>query len=219
MADEIIDVYDDTMNKIGTMSKKGAHRTGSWHKAFHCWIVYKKLNGEPFMVVQRRGPDKAQFPNMLDITAAGHYKAGETVEDGLREVQEELGISVSFDRLKPLGVKHDVTLSPGTINREFDDVFLLNHDQDIMTYNLQVEEVAGLAEFNAKEAMEMFAGEREYIVARAAMFEKSANDKPILVQSLIEVRPSDFIPRVDAYYYKISILAVRYLNGEKYLTI
>ena len=89
MADEIIDVYDDMMNRIGTMTKKGAHLTGTWHKAFHCWIVYKSADGEPHMVVQRRGPDKLQFPNALDITAAGHYLAGETVADGLRELQED----------------------------------------------------------------------------------------------------------------------------------
>ena len=119
----------------------------------------------------------------------------------------------------PLGIKHDVTLSPGTINREFDEVFLLEHDQAIMTYNLQVEEVAGLAEFNAKEAVEMFAGEREYVVARAAMLKTGSATKPQVVASEIRVRPSDFIPRIDSYYYKIAILTIRYFNGEKYLAI
>jgi isopentenyldiphosphate isomerase len=219
MVDEMIDVYDDVMRKIGTMTKKGAHLTGAWHKAFHCWIVYKATGGEPRIVVQRRGPDKAQFPNALDITAAGHYKSGETVADGMRELQEELGISVSFDALIPLGIKHDVTLSPGTINREFDEVFLLEHDQDILTYNLQVDEVAGVAEFSAREAVEMFAGKREFVKARAAMMQTELTGRPHLVSSEIQVRSSDFIPRVDAYYFKIAILAIRYLNGEKYLAI
>jgi isopentenyldiphosphate isomerase len=102
---EILDIYDDQMRHIGTKERGAVHRDGDWHKVFQCWVVYRDADGRDYLVVQRRGPDKDIYPNYLDISAAGHYQAGETIRDGIREVQEELGIQVSFDDLIPLGVR------------------------------------------------------------------------------------------------------------------
>src|SRR5574341_1276798 len=122
---ELIDIYDDRFQKIGTKTRWEAHRDGDWHRTFHCWIVYRDAaTRQDYMVAQRRGPDKHFFPNLLDITAGGHYAAGETVRDGLREVHEELGIEVDFERLIPLGVRLDVAVDGSIINREISDVFL-----------------------------------------------------------------------------------------------
>lgn len=211
---EIIDVYDDNMKKIGSKERKQAHADGDWHKAFHCWIIYKDLFGTGYMVVQRRGPDKALFPNALDITAAGHYETGETIEDGLREVKEELGIDVSYRDLIPLGLKFDIAKVGSVVNREFDDVFLLVHKKDIADYNFQLEEVSGLAVFKINEALEMYAGRRKSIKAKAVMAEKTANGYKKKKEN-IEITPADFIPRTDAYVHKILVLAKRYLNGER----
>ncbi|MFR3313045.1 MAG: hypothetical protein ACLTT2_02255 [Alphaproteobacteria bacterium] len=41
MADELIDIYDENMNHLGTAMKSQAHREGLWHRVFHCWIVNK----------------------------------------------------------------------------------------------------------------------------------------------------------------------------------
>ncbi|MBZ0275880.1 MAG: NUDIX domain-containing protein, partial [Anaerolineae bacterium] len=97
MMTEILDIYDEQLNKIGTKERGAIHRDGDWHKVFHCWVAYRDESGRDFVVLQRRGPDTEVFPNLLDISAAGHYQAGETVRDGVREVREELGITVQFD--------------------------------------------------------------------------------------------------------------------------
>lgn len=212
---EMIDIYDDNMKPIGIKDRKDAHREGSWHKTFHCWIVYRDGNGRDLMVVQRRGPDKLLFPNALDITAAGHYLAGETMQEGLREVQEELGIDVTFDNLLYLGVKFDVAKVGEVVNREFSDVFLLRYDKDISEYKFQVEEVSGLAVFSIDQALEMYAGDKPSIEARAIMTQKDGTKK----EEMITVTSGDFIPRTDAYVYKMLILAKRWLNGEKHLVI
>jgi isopentenyldiphosphate isomerase len=212
--DEIIDIYDDNMIKIGTKERKKVHFDGDWHKAFHCWIVYRDRNQKDYMVVQRRGPDKALFPNMLDISAAGHYESGETIEDGIREVKEELGIDVSYYDLIPMGIKFDIAKGENLVNREFDDVFLLVYDKDIKDYNFQVEEVSGLAVFSVDDALEMYAGKCRSIKARTVMRYKTPQGYEKREEE-IEITPNDFIPRIDPYVYKMLILAKRYLNGER----
>ena len=155
---EIIDIYDDNMKLIGKKERKHVHRDGDWHKAFHCWIVYRDKNNIGYMVVQKRGPDKDLFPNALDITAAGHYESGETIKDGIREVKEELGIDVSYANLIPLGVRFDVAKVGDVLNREFDDVFLLDYSKDIVDYKFQLEEVSGLAVFKIDDALKNVCG-------------------------------------------------------------
>lgn len=39
MAEELIDIYDEKMNLLGTATREQAHREGLWHTSFHCWIV------------------------------------------------------------------------------------------------------------------------------------------------------------------------------------
>jgi isopentenyldiphosphate isomerase len=206
---EILDIYDDQMRHIGTKERGAVHRDGDWHKVFQCWVVYRDADGRDYLVVQRRGPDKDIYPNYLDISAAGHYQAGETIRDGIREVQEELGIQVSFDDLIPLGVRIGMARYNGLIDHEFADAFLLIHNQDITTYQYQKEEVSGLVAIPVDEGLELCAGERESLTARAVGFETDT----------IEIRTTDFIPTIDDCTYKILILAKRALNGEKHLRI
>src|SRR5689334_15155032 len=119
---EILDIYDEDIKWLGTKDRAAVHRDGDWHKVFHCWIAYRDSDKRDYLVVQRRGPNTQTFPNLLDITAAGHYQAGESIRDGVREVREELGIDVDFDKLIPLGVHISVGRYKGLIDRQFADV-------------------------------------------------------------------------------------------------
>jgi len=98
------------------------------------------------VLFQRRAHDKAAFPGMLDATAAGHLLAGETVEDGLREVEEELGEHWRFDELTELGV-HRVEdhPTPSTTNREFQHVYTVRDERPLREWTaFDRAEVAGL---------------------------------------------------------------------------
>jgi isopentenyldiphosphate isomerase len=206
---EILDIYDEDLRWLGAKERGAVHRDGDWHRVFHCWIAYRDKDGRDYLVVQRRGPNTQTFPNLLDITAAGHYQAGESVRDGVREIREELGIDVDFDKLFPLGIHISVSRYNGLIDRQFADVFLYIYDQDIGDYHYQVEEVAGLLVLPVDEGLAMFAGERESITARAVGVQNGD----------ITITPSDFIDTPDSYTYKMLILAKRALNGEKHLRI
>ena len=99
---ELFDVYDEALNHIGVKARADVHRDGDWHQVFHCWVIGRDVDGDAFVILQKRAP-KADYPGKIDISAAGHLEAGETVRDGVREIEEELGLQVQFEDLIPLG--------------------------------------------------------------------------------------------------------------------
>jgi isopentenyldiphosphate isomerase len=202
---EMLDIYDENMTHLGVKEREAVHHDGDWHRTFHCWIVYR--DGQDYIVVQKRGPDKQFHPNMLDVTAAGHYEAGETIADGVREIQEELGITVLFDHLLPVGGRWAVGRDGNLVDREFNEVFLLNDDRPLTAYDYQREEVSDLVRIRLDDALALFAGEREAIPAEA------------LEAGAITIRQEDFVELADHYTYRVLVLAKRFLNGEKYLVI
>jgi isopentenyldiphosphate isomerase len=206
---EYLDYYDDNFTHLGAKDRPSVHRDGNWHRVFHCWITYRDAQGVDWLVAQKRSAEKATFPNRIDVTAAGHYLAGETIRDGLREVHEELGIEVAFESLTPLGTHIDVAHYGDEIDRELSDVFLLIHNQPLQHYQLQAEEVAGLVAFRLEEGIAFFEGQRSALSGVAVGLESD----------VVTLQLADFVPRVDAYWIKICLLARRALNGERKLYI
>ena len=113
---------------------------GLWHRCFHCWICGSDPEGS-YLLLQRRAATKDTWPGYLDITAAGHLAAGEETLDGLREVEEELGLRVDPERLVPLGTRKVEQELPGGCDREFHEVFLLFDTTPPGDLRLQKEEV------------------------------------------------------------------------------
>jgi isopentenyldiphosphate isomerase len=128
--DEILDVFDEHGRQIGTKRRGDVHRDGDWHLAFHLWVV-----APTGVLLQRRARDKSSWPGFLDASAAGHLLAGESIRDGLREADEELGVAYVFDNLAHLGV-HRVadTERSGTVNRELQHVFAVRDDRPLTAW-------------------------------------------------------------------------------------
>lgn len=70
--------------------------------------------------------------------------ADETVEDGVREIKEELGIDVAFEKLIKLGVVDYSVVQEDFIDKELANVFLYKSTNDLDDFTLQVEEVSGI---------------------------------------------------------------------------
>ncbi len=206
---EFFDIYDENQKHIGVKERSAVHHDGDWHKVFHCWVIYRGDDGVDYLVMQKRGPDKDTYPSLFDISAAGHYQAGETIEDGIREVQEELGIALSFNELVPLGQHMSAFQYDDIYDRQFCDVFLLVHAQDIGEYNYQQEEIDGLVVFSIVDGLKLFSGQVASISAHAAGLDADE----------LLISEADFVPRTDDYIIHVMQLATRYLNGERNLKL
>jgi isopentenyldiphosphate isomerase len=130
MDDELIDVFDERGWHRGTKRRGDVHRDGDWHLAFHLWVVAPEG-----VLFQRRAADKSSWPGYLDASAAGHLLAGETVADGMREAEEELGAAYAFADLTALGVHRvaDVERS-GLVNRELQHVFAVRDERPLSAW-------------------------------------------------------------------------------------
>lgn len=138
---EFFDILDEQGNKTGkTKARAEVHRNGDWHKAVHIWIV----NDKDEIFLQKRSPNKDSYPNMWDISSAGHLTAGDDALQGaIREIKEELGVNVLPSQLKLIGVRKKADKCSSTfINNEFNDVYLLRLSLDLNKITLQEDEVS-----------------------------------------------------------------------------
>jgi isopentenyldiphosphate isomerase len=201
--DELVDVRDgESGERTGEVVwKSEAHRLGLWHRCFHCW-VFGTDDGKPYLLAQRRSATKGTWPGYLDVTAAGHLGAGEEPLDGLREVEEELGLRVDPKRLAPLGTRRIEQRIPAGLDREIHDVFLLRDDSPPGDLRLQEEEVEAVLRIGLDHVVLLetagSAPAREYREGKA---------------SETRVRVSDFVPNTDDYLRRVALAARDVLGG------
>lgn len=136
----------DIVNEDGTLSRQAsrdeAHRLGLWHVIFHAWIVAD--DGAPRLLLQRRALTTELNPGLWDISAAGHYQAGEGGLDGLREIEEEIGYRPHLDQVRSVG-RYKLRFGSGRrIVNELCDVFLVTGGPNLDTYRPSLDEVSAL---------------------------------------------------------------------------
>ena len=139
MADELIDICDENNNLLSIQKMKSeAHKNGLWHRASHIWIY--NSNGE--ILLQLRAKEKPLYPDMWDISAAGHVIAGEDpITSGLREVEEEIGLKLKKEDLDFWMIRKVKAVFREIINNEFYYIYFFKFDGDINQLKLQKEEV------------------------------------------------------------------------------
>lgn len=203
MADELVDIFDENFNLIGTAMKSQAHNEGLWHKVFHCWI----LKGDKVWL-QLRGKNKELYPDLLDISAAGHLKAGETAKDGIREIEEELGLKVDFEKLNKLFTYKLAEDKDGAKNREFCPTYLLLTDEKLENLKLQDTEVDGVYEASTLDLLELISGKTPQIEIEG--YKRGSKDKHVW-----KVGYNNLVPHGQAYYLKVIGALERYIHNAK----
>lgn len=205
---ELFDIYDEALNHIGVKPRDAVHRDGDWHQVFHCWVIGRDDDGAGYVVLQKRALDR-DYAGKIDISAAGHLEADEQVCDGVREIEEELGLKVRFADLTPLGIRIGATKIGDFIDRQFCHVYFYECNRALATYRYQNEEILGLVKLPIDAGLRLFTGDVSSITV----------DVVGLGKDVIELTTEDFIHSLDNYVLKILILARRYFAGEKQLWI
>lgn len=198
MTEEILTTFDELGNVTGSAARDEVHRLGLWHETFHCWFIRKAETGL-MIYLQLRSAHKKDYAGLLDITAAGHLTADETVRDGIREVHEELGLALAFDELKPLGVIPYQMDKEGFMDRERAHVFVYENSYPLSDFNLQPGEVAGIVETP-------FAGFRSFITGAIRTLEVQGfrikdNGEVVTIDQQVDF--SHLVPHETAYYLRV----------------
>ncbi len=210
---ELFDVLDCTGARTGkTIPRDEAHRLGVWHGSFHAVIIYER-EGRRFVLFQKRSASKKIAPGKFDVSVGGHYAAGEDAASaGPREIREELNLNVTFPELVPLGRRVFVyCFTPGVLEYEFQDVYLLPKQVKPEETRIQKEEVEALLEMEITEGIRLFSGQS----ARVEFTLYRPNTPP----AACRVSKDDFVSCLDNYYLKLLLLADRYLRGERPLLV
>ena len=149
MGDELIDIYDSKNRPLNKKKMKSeAHRKGLWHRVAHVWIY----NSNKEIMLQLRAKDKQVYPNLWDISVAGHISAGEReIVSAMREVEEEIGLKVKESELQLLNIRNVQFTTNNTINNEIIYLYLLKFDGNIKQLKIQEEEVQEIKFFKLNE--------------------------------------------------------------------
>ena len=114
---------------LGRSKARGdVHRDGDWHRSVHVWLA-----SDSSLLLQQRSELKDTFPGRWDVSCAGHMSGNDgSLESAVRELEEELGLSVdqaSMQRAFVCTVPSEVsgaTESHGAfVCREMQDIYLL----------------------------------------------------------------------------------------------
>lgn len=210
---ELFDVLTADGKPTGRAKARAqVHRDGDWHGSIHVW-VYGVDQGGPYLAFQRRGKFKDTLPLKLDATVGGHLRAGETIEETLREVQEEIGRKVTMAELLPVGVRIAVSEdAPGILDREIQHVFLWRVDEPLSTFAPNPDELDSLIQLPLGDVLGIFG---DGIVAADALELKAGS--AILTPTLIT--RSEFAAGIDRYPYRVTIAAMNALRGDRYISI
>lgn len=121
--EEQIEIWDENGLPTGkTALKSEVHQKGWFHPTVHIWF----FTSQGRVLLQKRSDLKDTFPGLWDVSVAGHVSAGENpIQAALREVREEIGLSVSPEDLAFIGRFKSEHHHPGNLtDREFHHCYL-----------------------------------------------------------------------------------------------
>ncbi|PEU18523.1 MULTISPECIES: NUDIX domain-containing protein [unclassified Bacillus (in: firmicutes)] len=213
MADHNIDIFNDNYEHIGICNKRLAHLEGLWHRVFTCIVIN---SGEKSMILQSKVPNQYSFEreDFLDISVGGHYKAGESIQDGIRELKEEIGIDVDFNELIEIGIRQtSKTVSAEYVVNEFQHLFLYDNTRQLTQYTPDNKEVKELVEVPIYQGIDLLLGKIDYLEVKVFGIK---DGKRIVSHKVITLK--NFVPdylTIDKFMLRLFITAKRYIEGEK----
>lgn len=159
---EFLDIVNENGEPTGeTVERETAHREGIPHRTSHVWLLRKK-DSRIQVLLQKRSKNKDSFPGCLDISSAGHIPAGCGYrESAVRELKEELGVTVSEEELVFCGtlpLKKDGFFHGSPFHdRQISAIFVLWKDIEESCFILQEEELESVLWMDLEACMKAVA--------------------------------------------------------------
>lgn len=198
MESEVLAIFNKDEKKIGEAPRKDVHLNGYLHETFHCWVT-EKAHGKTYLYFQLRSAMKKDYPNMLDITAAGHLLAHENVQDGIRELEEEIGLRLTFPQLRSLGTIQERLIHGDVIDHEICRVYHYEIDSTLPAFQLQKSEVSGIVKVELDEFERLISGQIKEV--RISGFEEDSEGVRYNVDKF--VNKEAFVPHEQHYFHAI----------------
>lgn len=127
---ELLDLYDENARKTGKIIVRGTPiRNGEYSMSVHMYIY----NSAGQFLLQKRSMQKKSLPGIWSVTCGAVSSGENSIEAGIREAREELGLTVSEEQFEFIGrIKR---------RHSFINVYFLKLDFDLSQLVLQKEEV------------------------------------------------------------------------------
>ncbi len=151
---ELVSCFDEDKKDCHRVEERNVcHRAGYWHESAHIWLLKENM-----ILLQKRSMNKTAYPGYYDTSTAGHVLVGESVEAcALRELNEELGLTVDASQLIPIGeyrIESDQNFyGKKYLEREFCSVYVVE-DFDESSMKLQSDEVDSVTWMDVDQALE-----------------------------------------------------------------
>ena len=145
MTSELWDIYDASGNKTDVIVQRGDTLcAGQYHLVVHIWIY----NSAGEFLIQKRAPHVEWAPGKWAATGGSAISGEDSQTAALRETREELGITLSPQKMQLLG--------RGRRRESFTDIWMT--ETDVMIEDCTLEDaVSGIKYVTADEMKKMIA--------------------------------------------------------------
>ncbi|MGI6013879.1 MAG: NUDIX hydrolase [Oscillospiraceae bacterium] len=159
--EEYLDVVDEFGVPTGKVVKRTiAHRDGIRHRTAHVWLFHRR-NGVVEVLLQKRCMTKDTHPGCYDISSAGHIPAGsDFIPSAIRELKEELGLTVMPEELHLVGQRRFRYVGDGVIDCQVSNVYLLWKDVEAEQLQIQKSELESVSWMPFADCIEAVANNR-----------------------------------------------------------
>ncbi len=146
---ELIDIVDKNGIPTGEiMDKDEVHIKNLLHNEVGVFII----NNKKEILLEKRSPNKKYSPNKWGL-CAGHVDAGESLKEAaIREIKEEVGLSINESDLIPFG--HFETFIEDT-NSHLTHFYYLICNKEASEFTIQEEELSEVKWFNIEELIKL----------------------------------------------------------------
>ena len=187
---ELLNVYYKNRKLKGVDSRQKIHQQGEWHETFQCIFT----QGDNIFL-QKRSSNVKDYKDMIDVTVGGHLLNNETVDNGTREIEEEMSLQIGFESLSFLCTLPEEMISGDMIDREFINIYTLEVSEEDLSSIQHDTEVENLLKINLKAFYNFCINNAE-----------NCKGYTVISDEEITFTKNDFLPYSNAYFMCIGAL-------------